>query len=226
VKRPLLRRLVLALLGLIGLALAVVAVLLLNADRLARRALVATLERQTGVGVRLDVVELGLRNQTFRLQNLVISNPPGFGSEPLLALPELFLAYDANAAASNVVRFREVRLDLSELNLVVDRAGRTNLMELASQTGPARTNPTNLLAGFEFQGIDRLSLTLGRIAFTDLRDPRQNKRFNLGVTNRTFLNVNSPAQLLPLAVEIAFKGGLDLGLPAADSATDPRPAQK
>ena len=189
-KRPLLRRAAFVILGLVGAALLSVALVLLNVDRLARRALTATLARQTGTGIRLDAVELGLRNQTFRLQNLVISNPPGFGPEPLLALPELFVAYDPAAGASNALRFREVRLNLSELNLVVDRAGRTNLMELAKRAGPERgsgLNATNLLGGLNFQGIDRLTLTLGRITFTDERDPAQNKRFNLGVTNRTFI---------------------------------------
>lgn len=188
-----------------------------NRDSLARRALIAALERQTGTGVRLDAVELGIRDSSLRMQNLVVSNPPGFSARPLLALPELFLAYDADSARSNALRFREVRLHISELNLEVDRTGKTNLMALATRAGQERGNGgdgTNFLYGLDFQGIDRLTVTLGRIHLSDERDPRRNRSYDLAITNRTLLHVRELSQLIPLAIEIALKGGLTPGPPA------------
>lgn len=192
------------------MALLVLAALALaSADRIARRVLTEAIARQTGAGVRLDALDLGLRDSSLRLGNLVLSNPPGFGTRALLVLPELYLAYDPEAAASNALRFREVRLHLSELNLAVDSSGRTNLMELAGRAGRERgLEATNLLGEFTFEGIDQLTLTLGRLTFTDQRDPRRDLTIDLGITNRSFLQVHSLSQLLPLALEIALKGGL------------------
>lgn len=198
--------------GLFGATLALSGLIFANKDRLARRMLMAALEQQTGTGVRLDGVELGARDASLRLQNLVISNPPGFPPRPLLVLPELYLAYDPDAAHSNALRFREVRLHLAELSLEVDRSGRTNLMSLAASAATQRggVDVTNLLGGLSFEGIDRLTLTLGRIHFRDDRDPRRNRTFDLGITNRSLLNVRTVFQLMPLALEIALKGGMTL----------------
>ncbi|MFO1460062.1 MAG: hypothetical protein U1G08_11705 [Verrucomicrobiota bacterium] len=214
--RKLLRRIGFVLLFLAGGALLLVAILIANLDRLTRSALAAALSAQTGAGVSLDEARLGFRDSSLLLRNLVLSNPPGFDHHALLVLPELYVSYDPIAAASNRVRFREVRLHLEELNVEVDASGRTNVMILGGNAARARgltTGPTNtnLLSALEFadrfDGIDRLSLTLGRIAFRDLRNPARDRTFQLGITNRTFSRVTSPTQLVPLAIEILMRGG-------------------
>ena len=168
--------------GLFGATLVLAGLVFANRDRLARRMLISALEHQTGTRVRLDGVELGARDASLRLQNLVISNPPGFTARPLLALPELYLAYEPESASSNA--------------------------SAATQRG--ETDVTNLLGGLNFQGIDRLTLTLGRVYFRDERDPRRNRTFDLGITNRSLLNVRTLTQLIPLAMEIAIKGGMTM----------------
>lgn len=214
--RTVLRRIGFILLALAGGALLLVAILVANVDRLTRSTLAYALSVQFGAGVRLDEARLGFRDSSLLLRNLVLSNPPGFDPRALLVLPELYIAYDPNAAASNRVRFREVRLHLEELNLEVDASGRTNLMELAGNAARARgltpgSVDTNLLTTLEFgsriDGIERLSLTLGRIVFRDQRNPAHNRAFQLGITNRTFSQVISPTQLVPLAIEILMRGG-------------------
>jgi len=213
------RRWLLALLAVLGGLIGLVLIALANVDRLARGVLVSALRGQTGAGVRLDAVNLGFRDASFRLSGLVLSNPPRFSARPLISIPELYLAYRPEAAASNAVHFREVRLHLEELNLEVDTQGRTNLMELAStaaaQRGAGDGEPgaiTNLLRGMRFEGIDRLTLTLGHLSYTDQRDARRDRRITLGITNRTLENVTNWIQLMPMALEIAFKGGMIPGL--------------
>jgi len=219
VNRTLRRRLLLGLLAAVVGMLGLVVIGIANVDRLARIVLISALQRQTGSGVRLDAVDLGFRDASFRLSGLVISNPPQFSARPLLSIPELYLAYHPEAAASNEVRFREVRLNLDELNLEVDAQGRTNVMELASSAarqrglGSGGNDPdpgaiTNLLRGMQFAGVDRLTLSLGRLTYSDQRDARRDLALSLGITNRTLENVTNVVQLLPLALEIALKGGM------------------
>lgn len=224
VSRVLRRRLLLILLAGLGGILGLLLIGVANVDRLARGVLVSTLHRQTGAGVRVDGVRLGFRDATFRLSGMVLSNPPQFSARPLVSIPELYLAYHPEAAASNAVRFREVRLHLAELNLEVDARGRTNVTELAATAAAKRgleggggtgTDPgalTNWLQGMTFEGIDRLTLSLGRVSYTDQRDPRRDRTFHLGITNRTLENVTNWIQLLPLVLEVAVKGGMVPGL--------------
>ncbi|MBL9173382.1 MAG: hypothetical protein JNL10_07605 [Verrucomicrobiales bacterium] len=214
--RTVLRRIGLVLLAVAGGTLLLVAILVANVDRLTRSTLTYALSAQLGTGVRLDDVRLGFRDSSLLLRNLVVSNPPGFGPRALLVLPELYVAYDPDAAASNRVRFRDVRLHLGELNLEVDAQGRTNVMELAVHAARSRgLDPermgTQLLESPEFtnrfEGIDRLTLTLGRIAYRDRRNSARDLDFQLGFTNRTFSHVTSPVQLMPLVVDILTRGG-------------------
>ncbi|MCW5556276.1 MAG: hypothetical protein KIT22_00255 [Verrucomicrobiae bacterium] len=215
---PVRRRWLLALLVVLAGLFALVVIAVANVDRLARVALVSALRGQTGAGIRLDAVNLGFRDSSFRLSGLVLSNPPQFSARPLISIPELYLAYHPEAAGSNAIRFREVRLHLAELNLEVDAQGRTNLMELAStaaaQRGMDGGDPgaiTNWFKGMQFEGIDRLTLTLGRLSYTDQRDARRDQVIALDITNRTLDHVTNWFQLLPLALEVALKGGIQLG---------------
>ncbi len=225
-KRVWIRRATWIVIVLAVLAILVTASVALSLDGLARRLIRTSLARQTGVGVRLDAVALGLRDGSFHLQSLVLSNPPGFSPGPLLSIPELYLRYDAEAAASNVFRLAEARLHLGEINVLVNQDGNTNLLALA---GSAATTPgelsTNLLRGFQFGGVDRLTLTLGRIRFRDERDERRSVQFDLGITNRTLTNVTSVIQLMPLVLEIALRSGGQLGLPVPGRGENPPPAR-
>lgn len=204
----------------------------LSLDALVRFGIQRSMEQKTGAGVRLDAARLGVSDGALHLRSLVLSNPPGFGPAPLLSIPELYLRYDPQSAASNVLRFAEVRLHLAELNIIVDREGRTNVTELAGVGGlgglgglgggsGSEESLTNLLATLQFGGIERLTLTLGRFRLVDERDPRKNLQLDLGISNRTLTQVDSLAQLMPLAVEIALKGGLKKGVPVLSVPTNP-----
>lgn len=204
---------------LVTIVLVVALGLFLGLDVLVRQAIRTSLERKIGVSVQLESARLGIRDGSLHLRSLVISNPPGFGLDPLLSLPELYLRYDGSAAASNVLRFSEVRLHLESLNLRVDAQGRTNLMELAAHSGGVPTLSSNTNAtltlpnGMEFGGIDRLTVTAGRVSLQDARDARKNAVYDLGLTNRTVTQVTSVIQLLPLAMEVALRGGWKWDLP-------------
>ena len=176
-----------------------------------RRALSSTL----GTGVRLDHSELGLSDASWRLRNLVVSNPPGFNPGPMIEIPEIFVRYDTWASRSNSVRLAEFRFHLSGLHLEVDPTGRTNVTALGAAGMPGRSGTNTLGDGWQFAGIDRLTLSLGQITFRDARDPARNRSIDLGVTNRTLENVTSVLQLVPLALEIGLRAGWNpLGTPA------------
>ncbi len=192
----------------LGLTLAVAA--FLSFDWLVKSSVTAVVTQQTGCPLQIERLQLGLRDGTLRVQGLTLGNPPGFGDLPLVSLPELYLAYDLVAAGTNALRFREVRVNLDQLSMVVDAQGRTNITEIAALleragVGTKQPIPTNLLNGMTFAGIDRLQVSLGSVRYTDLRSPDAGRNIVMGITNRLLTNVVSAAQLLPLGLEIMVK---------------------
>lgn len=202
-KRIWLRRLAWVAAVVAGLLVVVTIGVVLSLDSILTRAVRFSLERTLGVGVRLDRVELGLRDGSYRIHNLVLSNPPGFGPGPMLSLPELYVRADLSAATSNVFRLSEVRLHLAELRVIRDQKGRTNVPGLDGQ-GPEKMT-RDLLRGMEFGGIDRLQLTLGRVGMIDESDPRRSVQWDLAITNHTLTNVTHWSAFLPLAFELALR---------------------
>ena len=185
---------------------------LLNLDWLAKKSLTVALHRLTGGEVKLERVELGLRAGTFRLQNLVVFNPPGFGDGPLLDLPELFLEYDAAAAATNALHFKQVRLNVAELGIVVDAKGRTNIFALNGALAELQKRPSGpKKAPPNFTGIDTLTVSLGRFSSIDLRSPARTNVIRLGLHNESLHNVRTVADLGPLLFKLLLSGALQPG---------------
>ena len=210
------RRLVLGIASTLGALLAATVIALWwSRDALVTWTLRQALAQTLGVGVRLDRSELGIADASWRLRNLVLSNPPGFNPGPMIEIPEIFVRYDTRASRSNSVRLAEFRFHLSGLHLDVDPTGRTNLTTLGGAGMPGKSGTNTLGDGWQFAGIDRLTLSLGQITFRDARDPARNRSIDLGVTNRTLENVTSVLQLVPLALEIGLRAGWNpLGTPA------------
>lgn len=202
-KSVLARRLIRLAVGLALLAVALVAALILSRNWLARTALTAVIQQRTGWQTSLGAVDLGLRDGSLRISNLKILNPPRFGGGPFLDLPELYLAYNPEAAATNALQFREIRLNLAELQIVVDAAGKTNLNELQKSLGDLDSAEAQTRAGaLRFTGIDTLVLTVGRVKFRDLRPDGVSREFSAGLRNETLHQVRSWVDLVPLGVKL------------------------
>ncbi len=71
----------------------------------------------------------------------------------------------------------------------------------------------DLMRGMEFGGIDRLQLTLGRVAMVDQSDARKSVQWDLAVTNYTLTNVTHWGAFLPLALELALRNNRPLPIP-------------
>lgn len=215
--RPRTRRLLLRLAALLATTLAgAVLILWWTRDDLVAWALRRALSSTLGIGVRLDQAELGLSDASWRLRNLVLSNPPGFSPGPMVEIPEVHVRHDTTASRSDSVRLAEFRFHLAGLHVEIDDRGRTNLMAMG-RPGMLGRRGTNLMGGGrQFAGIDRLTLSLGRVTFRDARNPARNGSLDLAVTNRTLQDVTSVLQLVPLALEIGLRSGwTPLGTPPA-----------
>lgn len=200
------RKVIRILLGLGGIAVLALVVLVLSFDWLVTRTMAVALGGVTGGRVELGRVELGFRQGTFHLERLRLFNPPEFGGGILLDLPELFLAYAPAAAATNGLHFKEVRLNLAELGLVVDARGRTNIVALGRSLAQLSPSSTNGFSRANFTGIDLLTVSLGQVSLIDQRPPIRTNLIRLGLHQEVLRNIRTEADLAPLVFKLLLGG--------------------
>ena len=213
--KTLVKTLVKVLAGLLGLAIVLVVVFVLCFDWIARQAMQRALGGLTGSEVRIGKVEYGMNRGTLRISGLVIANPPGFGSTPLLDLPELYLESDPSSAATDTVRLKKARIDLAEISIVIDAQGRTNVHSLGRileefQKQQEEKGPRTVA---RFGGVDELTVSLGKITSIDLRPPARTNTVVLGLRDEKLRNVRSLADLTPLLFKLVLGGALNAFAP-------------
>jgi len=105
---------------LILIILAVVAVNLF-ADYAVRVGIETAATKTLNVGVSVSNVDLSIMGGKLALQNLLISNPPGYQHDKLLQLKNAEIEVDVKSLLSDVVNIREIKLD--GVNVVLEQRG-------------------------------------------------------------------------------------------------------
>lgn len=221
------KRLLWCLGGLVALVMVGIGLVIWKFDFLMQTAICSALSRGLGAPVEMDGFHLSPANSSVQWVGVRLYNPPGFGPGPWLSIPELYLQAQAGSPSSNpfssntisiptnvaAAHWREIRLNLAELAIVVNEQGQTNVTELMNSLSQRRSDVgsvTNLLSDFRFGGIDRLVLSLGRLRYVDLRNPTSTQELVFGLTNRVYTNLVSIDDFQPIAGEIVMRGALGL----------------
>lgn len=164
----------------------------------------------TGMDVKIGTFDVGLLSPTVTIKNFKLYNPAEFGSSIFLDIPEFHLEYDRNALSLHKLHLSLLRFNLAELHTVKNPDGKLNVTSLMSgmQTRVAKQN-NGKIGGtkYEFEGIDTLELTLGRLKTTDLGNPRKNEVREIGWTNQVVSNVKSIGDLYGGLFLIMLKHG-------------------
>ena len=101
---------------LIGLGVVVVVIVGLvmfvgsNLDGIAKAAIESIGTKMLGVDVSVAAVELSLSEGRGSIRGLEVANPPGYSSNPALALGELTLSLDADAGAISLIRVADTTI--------------------------------------------------------------------------------------------------------------------
>jgi hypothetical protein len=215
------------------LAVVLVTAVLLLKDILIKSYLESRVRRQTGLETRIGSMDVGLFTPTVTFENLRIFNPASFGGLPFLELPELHLEYDRPALALGKVHLFLLRVNVNEVNIVTNTSGQNNLewfyslMALSTNTTtpvvphPA-TAPKSPSTKLEFAGIDVLNLTIGKIRWSNLSDPRKNSETKIGWTNMVLTKIGSYDDLGENLIRIFIQSRNGASEPGQRTA--PRPA--
>jgi len=188
------------------LVLVLLAVLLvLFLDPIAKALAERQIREQTGLGVKIGKVSIGLRNPTLALENFKLVNSADFGGSTFIDVPELHAQYDLPALRARKVRLNLLRINLGELHIVQNKDGKSNLEALQERQKQRASASESSESKTEFEGIDTLRLTIGRLKFTSEKDPAQNAEIYVGYKNETVKNVKSMKDLEPLIARIQLE---------------------
>ena len=171
---------------------------------------------ETGLDARIGYLHLGLMDPVVRIEDVKLYSPADFGGSAFVAVPEFYAEYDRGAAFWRNLRFTRARLNIAELNVVENRDGRTNLeLFLARQKQPGGGRATGWRTSLvSYKGIDNLSLSLGRVRFTSLKNPIPPKETALDVKDAEMKNVKSTREFTSFVLDLLLKHGADFLRPS------------
>ncbi len=138
-------------------------------DKLIKKAFASAVQTLTGFETQIQGLRLDPFNGVVHLKGLLLYNPPGRGFKQRVFgdAPEIYLDMDLPALLRKErVHFRQLRVDISQLNIEKNSQGVSNISLLnpvkstgaKTQKSPAKKIP--------FQ-LDRFELTLRRISYND-----------------------------------------------------------
>jgi hypothetical protein len=197
------------------LAVALIFLVLLCRDAVTRIVIERWIRSNTGLETRIGKYSSGLFSPDVSIKDLKVYNTPEFGGTPLLEVPEIHVELDREALAQHKLHVTLLRINLAELNIVRNEAGRTNIFSLLNQAPMALATTNGLkteslikeLGDFQFDGIDILNLSLGRIQYLDLQNARNNREIPVNLQNQIFKKVNSEGDVYGILVMIWLRSG-------------------
>ena len=156
------------------------------------------IEESTGLRVEIGELESAFGSASIHIRDLRLYNPMEYGGALMASAPEVLLDIDAEQAAEGRLHFRNLKLNLTELNVVKNLKGRFNLEGVEKKIRERlerRKRKKNQDFEFEYGGIEHMELTLGTVSFTDMARPKRSRSFDLGVKDEVVSDLKTEDDL-------------------------------
>tara|TARA_Y100001934_G_scaffold14031_1_gene17339 strand:+ start:10 stop:675 length:666 start_codon:yes stop_codon:yes gene_type:complete len=154
----------------------------------------------TGLDVRIRRLNMGLLKTKMTIEGLRVYNTAEFGGGIMLDIPELHFEADASALKDRSLKLKLLRIELAELQIVINRDGISNFealrrYRLSRQTdsgGPLKDiiDPT-----LKFVGIDILNLSVEKFHKTDLKRGGPPQVIEVNVKNAVYQQIHTKDEL-------------------------------
>jgi uncharacterized protein involved in outer membrane biogenesis len=179
------------LVAIVGALLLLFVVLLLFKDTFLRKIAEHRLERETGLAATIGRLDSDLLAGSIRFRDIKLFNSPEFGGSVFARIPELYLRLDNTAAASGPIRLHEARVTISELNVIKNAHGRTNILELHKRVSDKHKSDGSDTNSRPFGGIGEFRVTLGTLRYTDVQQPTNNHEFDVAVKDEVVTTIKN-----------------------------------
>ncbi len=191
------------LVSIVGLLL----VLGLLKDQIIKATVMTVGSQVVGAPIKIGSFSLGLMNQSVKIENFQLYNPPGFPSGILVDIPLIQVEYDLAALMQNKLHLRLVALDLKEVVIVEDKDGKLNIdalkvVEQTKQEGkqkPQEKKPDAVQKELPMQ-IDVARINLGRVVHKKLQASGEPiiQAYDANIKDKEFKDIKSAQQLAVL----------------------------
>lgn len=214
---------------LVVLVVALLAAVILLADRIVARALPRWVEEQTGFGMTMDDLSIRFTRPEVRIRNLVLTNPPEFPDPEALTVREARVRYNLLSLFGEEIRIYDLRLDIPRVVMVRTPSG-SNIEALSrggkqppetgtpapapegGGTGTGGTEPAAEKPPPQIR-IDAMNVKFGEMEVrTFRREGDEPSVLNVPVgLDRSFSNVTNLEQVaIQLSSELVVRSGVGL----------------
>ncbi len=194
----------------IVLVVVVVVLLLVFKDTILRMVAEHQIRAETGMDVKIGHISSGLFSPVLTIENLKLYNTAEFGGTEFLIIPELHIEFDADALAAQKLRVKLARFNLAELDVVKNKAGQTNIVTMLARMPKGKLAPHGIHLGgkkLEFESIDVLNLSIGRMRFIDLKDRNNDRDVVINADNQVFNNIKTEGDVYSIMFLIWLRSG-------------------
>lgn len=183
---------------------AVIALLWVGKNWIIKSTIETAVTAMTGFKTTLKGFDLTLPAK-LHIQGLVIQNPSEFKTRTFADIPEIFIQMEIGELLKKErIHFKEIRLNIAQVNVEKTSAGVSNIERLASLApkGPAgEAQPKKRDAAAMPFLVDRLELTMRKVHYSDASSVvPQNVSFDMEIDKQEFLGIADPAALVNMIV--------------------------
>jgi uncharacterized protein involved in outer membrane biogenesis len=182
---------------LVFIVTALTAGLLFSKDAIAKAAVEQQIRAQTGMDVKIGKFSLSILSPIATIENLMLYNTADFGGTPFLNIRELHIQFDREALAHRELRLKLLKLNIAELAVVKNDRDQTNIVHLAAAPKPTKTSEM-----IEFTGIEVANFSIGKVAYVDLMNQRNNRQISVNLQNYVVREVKTSAEFHEALVQI------------------------
>jgi len=194
-----------------AIVFAVLIALFFGKNMIIKTSVTAGVSAMTGLKLSIRSMNVGVFKSLIGINELQLHNPPGFGDELMIDLPEIYVDYDLGSFIAGKAHLEEVRLNLKEFMVVKNEAGELNLNSLKVvketegeevETDDGKKEKTEMP---DIQ-IDLLELKIDRVIYKDYSKgtPPKEKVFNVNINER-YENITDPKSFVRLIILKALK---------------------
>lgn len=193
-----------------------VVALVLMKDRIFQSWVESRLEDGTGLKVTMRHAEVDLFSGKVRFVGLKLFNPTEFGTSAFIHFEELQVEADRAALKERRLQFRMLLINLTELNIVEDKQGKLNFQSIKEQidrkqkeSKPGKTKDDDgPELPMEFGGIDKLTLTLGKLRKINLNYPDKPVETDLAIRDEVMTDIKTKEDFQNKVLPVLLRGGI------------------
>lgn len=190
------------------IALAALFVLSLMKNGIVQAMIEKAVSSAAHVPVHIGKTSAKILSTSIRLERLRVENPRGFHEKTMLSAPLISVDYDLPPLFKGQVYFKEVDLDLEELIVIKNAEGKLNIdavkpsKEETAKRKEKEKEAQEKKKPLKLQ-IDRLKLSIGRVAYKDYSGGRKEPAvqiFDINMRDKVFTDIHEPGAVVSVVM--------------------------